>query len=78
MYMYMYISPVGFQEASGEASGQEGHAAVPHGHAQTRGSGVQAHVEPGVCVSSSHRVPAISICGGLARQGVSVLGQGPE
>ena len=64
------VYPVGFQEASGEASGQESHAAVSNCHAQTRGPGMQTHVEHGVRVPSPHCVPAIGVRGGLARQGV--------
>ena len=64
------IYNVGFQEASGEASGQESHAAVSNCHAQTRGPGMQTHVEPGVRVPSPHCVSANGVCGGLARQGI--------
>ena len=39
---------------------------------------MQAHVEPGVCLSPTHRVSAVSREGRVARQGVRILGQGSE
>ena len=66
---------LGVPKASGEVSVQEGHPALPLGHAQTCGAGLPTDVEPGGRVPSPDRVPAIGLPGGLAGQGVRVLGQ---
>ena len=65
----------GVQEASGEDAIQAGHAAVSLGRASPRGPGLQAHVEPGVCLPSAHRVPAGRLQRGVAGQRIRVLGQ---